>query len=99
MGLSNTISSVLLLQRWLVAVACLRLFAGNQCACREQPCSQVPQSPNLTGVPFPMAVYIGFFDPQKFRIALIDKQPELGKYPTLTSPAASMEVSIACHVR
>ncbi|GBG00438.1 hypothetical protein Rsub_13094 [Raphidocelis subcapitata] len=41
--------SVLLLQRWLFLVACLRL----------------------------LSVYIGIFDPEKFRIALIDREPQL----------------------
>lgn len=42
-------NSVLLLQRWLFLVACLRL----------------------------LSVYIGIFDPEKFRIALIDLEPQL----------------------
>eukprot|EP00877_Chromochloris_zofingiensis_P006908 jgi/Chrzof1/2470/Cz11g16270.t1 len=45
----RAMSSTMLLQRWLVIVACLRL----------------------------LSVYIGLFQPDKFRLALIDLQPEL----------------------
>lgn len=103
--------SVLLLQRWLFLVACLRLLSGESGRGVESfwqdamgsssKCSTLQQVigvhllsaplllPPITQPQCRPAVYIGIFDPEKFRVALIDLQPQLGERKRNAEAAAA----------